>query len=119
VALFADIKKKHASHAITNDVDLAETARSAEFFGADGLVVTGTATGRPAAVEDVRTVRQSVEVPVLVGSGVTPDNLEAVWPLADGFIVGSYFKHGGHWSNPLDPQRVRKLVSAVKQRRGG
>ncbi|HEY3242092.1 MAG TPA: BtpA/SgcQ family protein [Phycisphaerae bacterium] len=117
IALFADIKKKHASHAITNDVDLSETAKSAEFFGADGLVVTGMGTGRPTAPEDVRTVRKSVDLPVLVGSGVTPDNLDSVWSDAEGFIVGSYFKHGGHWSNPPDPQRIRKLVAAVRQRR--
>lgn len=36
VRVFADIKKKHSAHAITADVDLAETARAAEFFQADG-----------------------------------------------------------------------------------
>src|SRR6185295_17642379 len=47
IAVLADIKKKHSSHAITADVDLAETAKAAEFFGAEGVVVTGTATGEP------------------------------------------------------------------------
>ena len=37
--VLADIKKKHSSHAITADV--AETARAAEFFRADGVIVTG------------------------------------------------------------------------------
>src|SRR4030095_15850198 len=32
VLVFADIKKKHAAHAITADVGLIETARTAEFF---------------------------------------------------------------------------------------
>ncbi len=49
VRIFADIKKKHSSHAITADVDLAETAAAAEFFLADGVIVTGTATGAPTA----------------------------------------------------------------------
>ena len=48
VRIFADVKKKHSAHAITADVDLAETARAAELFLADGLVVTGDATGRAA-----------------------------------------------------------------------
>src|SRR5262249_33215737 len=41
VSVFADVKKKHAAHAITADVGLIETARTAEFFGADAIVVTG------------------------------------------------------------------------------
>jgi membrane complex biogenesis BtpA family protein len=32
VRVFADIKKKHSAHAITADVDIAETAHAAEFF---------------------------------------------------------------------------------------
>jgi len=113
VAILADIKKKHSSHAITADVDLAETARAAEFFGADGLIVTGTATGRATAPEDVRAVRDAVGVPVLVGSGVTPDNLSDYWAYADAFIVGSYFKRGGVWSNPPDLRRLKRLTCAA------
>lgn len=113
VAILADVKKKHSSHAITADIDLAETARAAEFFGADGVVVTGPATGRPTSPEDVRTAKQAVNVPVMVGSGVTPDNLPDYWPHADAFIVGSYIKRDGLWSNPIGPERVRRLTEAA------
>jgi hypothetical protein len=41
VAIFCDIKKKHSAHAVTQDVDIAETARAAQFFRADGVIVTG------------------------------------------------------------------------------
>ena len=47
VRVFADVKKKHSAHAITADVELADTAHAAEFFLADGVIVTGVATGRP------------------------------------------------------------------------
>lgn len=30
---------------MTSDVDLVEMAKAAEFFGSDGVIVTGTATG--------------------------------------------------------------------------
>ena len=53
VLVFADIKKKHSAHAITADVPLGETARAAEFFLADGVIVTGVATGVEASAEDV------------------------------------------------------------------
>ncbi len=113
IAVWADIKKKHSSHAITADVDLAETARTAEFFGADALVVTGVATGRPTDPADLGTVKQAVGVPVVVGSGVTPDTLESLWPAADAFIVGSHIKTEGRWHNPPDPVRLRELMDRV------
>jgi membrane complex biogenesis BtpA family protein len=111
VMVFADIKKKHAAHALTADVSLAETARAAEFALADGVIVTGVATGRPADPDEVRAVRDAVAVPVLVGSGLDPSNL-ARYAAADGFIVGSSLKQGGVWSNALDPDRVRAMARA-------
>jgi membrane complex biogenesis BtpA family protein len=113
IGVWADIKKKHSSHAITADVDLAETARTAEFFGADAIVVTGVATGCPTAPDDLATVRGACGLPVVVGSGVTPDNLESLWPSADAFIVGSYVKCDGRWHNPPDPVRLRELMDRV------
>lgn len=115
VAILADVKKKHSSHAITSDVDLAETAQAAEFFGASGVVVTGPATGRPTSVDDLAAVRKAVNIPVFVGSGVTPENAKALAPHAHAFIVGSYFKKDGHWANPPDPLRLASLFQAVKQ----
>lgn len=111
VKVFADIKKKHAAHAITADVSLAETAKAAEFFLADGVVVTGPATGDPASPGDVRDVAAAVRLPVLVGSGITPDNLRS-YVGAHGFIVGSSAKVDGVWSNALDPKRVQALSDA-------
>jgi membrane complex biogenesis BtpA family protein len=117
IAIFADVKKKHAAHALTADVTLAETATAAEFFGADGLIVTGTATGQPTAPSDVQAVAGAAEVPILVGSGTTPTNLPALWPHADGFIVGSYLKREGLWSNPICPERLGGFMGAVKRLR--
>ncbi|MDX9979080.1 MAG: BtpA/SgcQ family protein [Lentisphaeria bacterium] len=112
VAVCPDIKKIHASHAITADVDLAETARTAAFFLADALIVTGSATGVPAAVADAQAVRAATPLPVLIGSGITAENLADYWPYADGFIVGSSVKEDGYWANPLSPARVAALVAA-------
>jgi membrane complex biogenesis BtpA family protein len=113
VAVFADVKKKHSAHAITADVDIAETARAAEFFLADGLIVTGVASGQPADPEELRAVSDAVAIPVLVGSGITASNLPE-YAAADAFIVGSSVKQGGHWSNPIDPEALRALVRAFE-----
>jgi uncharacterized protein len=109
VLVFADIKKKHSSHAITSDVSLAETARAAELFLADGVIVTGAASGEEASPDDVRNAAGAVRLPVLVGSGITVRNL-ARFADAHGFIVGSSLKQGGVWSNPLDPAAVESLA---------
>lgn len=37
----------NSSHAVTSDVSLSETVKAAEFFLADGIILTGTATGDP------------------------------------------------------------------------
>jgi len=111
VRVFADIKKKHASHAITADVDLVETAHAAEFALADGVIVTGISTGRPADPAEVRAVAGAVSIPVLVGSGVTPDNVGA-FDEADAIVVGSFAKREGRWTNPVDPARARAMAVA-------
>jgi hypothetical protein len=118
IAVFADIKKKHSSHAITSDVDLAETAHAAEFFGADGVVVTGVATGSPTNADDLRSARHGTRLPILVGSGVTPESLGCLWELADAFIVGSSLKAGGEWCNDMEADRVAVMVSAAAALRG-
>lgn len=113
VRVFADVKKKHASHAITGDVDIVETARSAEFLLADGVIVTGTGTGKVTDAGEVFTVHSALDLPVFVGSGVSAENL-AEYQEADGFIVGSSVKKGGVWSEPLDPARARALGRAFR-----
>ncbi|NNE43007.1 MAG: BtpA/SgcQ family protein, partial [Gemmatimonadetes bacterium] len=115
IAVLADIKKKHSAHAVTADVDLAETARAAEFCGADGVIVTGTATGAATSAADVAAVRGAVSVAVLVGSGVEPPQVEALLRHARSLIVGSWIKQNGHWANGPDADRARELVGAVRR----
>jgi membrane complex biogenesis BtpA family protein len=118
VAIMADIKKKHASHAITSDITLGDAARAAEFFGADALIVTGSHTGQPTSADDLVLVRQSSSLPVLVGSGATPQTSLDLLAHADSLIVGSFLKEDGVWSNELDPGRVQRMVDAVRAARG-
>jgi hypothetical protein len=113
VRVFADVKKKHAAHALTADVDLAETARAAEFFLADGVIVSGVATGRATDPSEVRAVAEAVGVPTLVGSGVTAANVSE-YAAADAVIVGTSVKRDGVWSNPVDATRAQALARAFR-----
>jgi len=111
IRIFADVKKKHSAHAITADLDIVETAKAAEFFMVDGVIVSGVATGEPAEPEEVNSVGSAVSVPTLVGSGITPDNIQ-LYTNADAFIAGSWIKQGGNWYNPIDRERCKELVRA-------
>jgi len=112
VAVLADLKKKHAAHAATADVSLAETVRAAAFCGADGVIVTGEATGQITAPDAVHEALDAAALPVLVGSGVTVENLPA-YARAHGVIVGSYLKARGVWAGPVEAGRVEQLMAAV------
>ena len=113
IKIFTDIKKKHSSHAITSDVNIGETAHAAEFFLSDGVIVTGNTTGSPADLQELKHVKESVRIPVLVGSGVTAENLNSYLEIADGLIVGSYFKYDGHWSKGVEFKRVKDFMDKV------
>lgn len=118
VMIFTDIKKKHSSHAITSDVDIDQTAQAAEFFLSDGVIVTGRATAQAVYLHELRCLKDRVNLPVLLGSGITRENLHEYWEYASAFIVGSYFKEGGCWHNCVDTQRVLNFMKEVKALRG-
>jgi hypothetical protein len=113
VRIFADVQGKHAVPLAP--VDLDQQARDLVHRAlADGLVVSGRATGEATPVADVKRVRDAVpDVPLLVGSGVTPDTVAALLAVADGVIVGTALKRGGDVRAPVDPERVRRLVAAA------
>jgi len=113
IAVFTDIKKKHSAHAITADVSLVETAKTAEYFLSDGLIITGTSTGSAANLEEIQAVLTACNIPVIVGSGVTFDNLENYLSVADALIVGSYFKDNGHWASALSYDKVVQFMEKV------
>ena len=116
VAVLADIKKKHAAHASTADVSLDDTARAAAFAGADAVIISGGATGEPASPADLAAVRRACDLPVVIGSGVTPANA-ADYAATDALVVGSALKEGGHWRGAVAPDRVAAMVAAVAELR--
>ena len=116
VRVFADIKKKHSAHAITADVDIVETAKAAEFFLVDGVIVSGISTGEPTDPKEVTAVSRGAGVATLVGSGVTVENIEK-YHSADALIVGSWVKKGGLWSNPIDMERAKRLAEVFRDLR--
>ncbi|NBS55095.1 BtpA family membrane complex biogenesis protein [bacterium] len=118
VSVWADIKKKHSSHAITADIDIGEVAHAVEFMKGDAVIVTGATTGDSPQLADLRKTKAATSLPVYLGSGMTHKNLGSYLQLADGFIVGSEFKKDGKWFNPLDPERITRFMSQHRKLAG-
>jgi len=114
IRILADVQAKHGMPLAP--IPLEQEARDCVSRGlADGLVVSGAATGEPTPMNDLKRVRGAVpHVPLLVGSGATPETAAALLSIADGLIVGTAVKRDGILANPVDPGRVRRLVEAAR-----
>jgi len=114
IKILADVQAKHAVPLAPVPIEV-ETRDAVARGLADGLVVTGMATGEPTAMADVKKVRDAAPgIPLLVGSGATADNAAELLSIADGLIVGTSVKRGGVLANPVDAARVRRLVDAAR-----
>ncbi len=117
IQIYTDIKKKHSSHEITSDISISETAKAAEFFLSDGIIVTGVSTGEEASLEEVKQVKDSVKLPVIIGSGIDTNNIQKYWDFADAFIVGSSLKTRGRWENEVCRESVSEFMKKITELR--
>lgn len=92
-----------------------ETKDLAERGLVDAIIVSGERTGAETKTEDLNIVRQNTSLPLLIGSGATPENLHTVCSKVDGLIVGSYFKKNGNSDNFVDENRVKAFSEAMER----
>lgn len=114
IAILADVLVKHATPPA--GLTAADAARDTwERGGADALIVSGAATGAATPLERLREVRAAVpDAPLLIGSGLTPQNARTLLAEADGAIVGSAVQQGGRAGAAADEARVRELIRAAR-----
>jgi membrane complex biogenesis BtpA family protein len=114
VKILADVDVKHSAPLAARDIadEVDDTVKRGL---ADGVIVSGAGTGKKTDPEKVRAVKAcaGADVPVFVGSGITAETIGKHAPFADGFIVGTAFKRDGDPTNPVEVDRVRKLVAAL------
>ena len=110
IKVFADVKKKHGSHSLTIDLDIKDEIMQAEFFLADGVIVTSQFTGVNPDKNDLIKAKKATKLPVLIGSGMDVNNITEYLPLADGFIVGSYFRKEGKFLGKLEEGRLNRFM---------
>jgi len=109
VAILADAGVKHSNPWVY--ANLADEVRDISPY-TDAVVISGPLTGIETDSSDLIIAKRATNKPVFIGSGVTPETLYKVFDLADGFIIGSYFKVDGISFNPVEPSRVRALMDA-------
>src|SRR3954469_1428210 len=115
--IFADVGVKHAAPLAGRTLDI-ETRDLAERGLADAVIVTGDRTGVETSIADIDVVRAATTLPILIGSGASPENIDRVLPKVNGLIVGSYFKKDGAGRNFVEPARVERFVHRFHQLRG-
>ena len=113
IKILADVLVKHA--APLGQTDLGLMARETATRGmADGLIISGPATGLPTSATDLAAVREKMpDGFILVGSGVTESNARDLLAIADGAIIGTSLKRDGVITNPLDLQRVQAMAAIL------
>lgn len=116
IAVLADVHVKHAT--AVSHPDIVRAAKDTAYRGlADGLIVTGSATGESVDVELLRRVREAVpDRRVFVGSGATIQSVASLLREASGIIVGTGIKKGGETAAPVDPTLARAFVQAAGRR---
>jgi membrane complex biogenesis BtpA family protein len=92
IKVFTDIQVKYAKMLI--DRSITESANLAVTYKSDGLIISSHTTGVEPNLNDLKNAKVS-NVPVIVGSGLSIENIEAIFPYMDGAIVGSSMMDDG------------------------
>jgi len=115
VAILADVCVKHGYPVGNPPLGMA-VQETVERGLADGLIISGGATGDPPSFEQLKTaMNASSGKPIFIGSGATWENVPHLLKAANGVIVASSLKRNGNINHPIDPIRVSQFVEAVRE----
>lgn len=82
----------------------------------DGICVSGLTAGAATDAQALQVVKNNAgAVPVFVNTGVRAHNAADQLAIADGAIVGTYFKEDGVFENRAVASRVAELMGAVME----
>lgn len=115
VKIIADVLVKHARPLGSPNLTTA-VRETIERGLADGVILSGWATGSPPSLEDLELALAAANgVPVLIGSGADWENIPALIQAANGVIVSSSLKRHGQIDQPIDPIRVSRFVESMRR----
>lgn len=115
VKILADVLVKHARPLGSPNLTTA-VQETIERGLADGVILSGWATGSPPSLEDLELASAAANgTPVFIGSGASWENIPQLIQAADGVIVSSSLKRRGRIEQPIDPIRVSQFVEAMRR----
>ncbi|MBX9253331.1 BtpA/SgcQ family protein [Desmonostoc muscorum CCALA 125] len=115
VKILADVLVKHARPLSSPNLTVA-VKDTIERGLADGVILSGWATGSPPNLEDLELAcGAAAGTPVFIGSGANWENIDTLMQAADGVIVSSSLKRHGRINQPIDPIRVSQFVEAARR----
>lgn len=114
VLIFTDCLTKHAEPIAPMEMQWV-ALDTWERGGVDALIISGKATGYATDLGDVIAARKGApDAPLLIGSGVTAENVLDFMPIVDGVLVGTSLKTDGKVENVIDGARVKAVVERVR-----
>jgi uncharacterized protein len=114
VLVFGDVHVKHAYPIFNVEIEYA-AQDLAERGGADAVIVSGPRSPVPPPFDRVKKVKDAIEKPVLIGSGLSLSNISQFYQKSDGILVGEPdFKVKGTWGGPSDERAYRKGVQLCR-----
>lgn len=115
VKILADVLVKHGRPLGSPNLTTA-VQETIERGLADGVILSGWATGSPPTLEDLELASAAANgTPVFIGSGASWENISTLIQAADGVIVSSSLKRHGRIEQPIDPIRVSQFVEATRR----
>jgi len=111
INIWADIHPKYSRNLLPTTLE--ESAKMAKNALADSIIVTGETTGAETPLRDIQEVKNVVDLPVIVGSGVNAENVNQTLAIADGAIVGSAFKTDDNVNNKVSPEKIETFFRAI------
>jgi uncharacterized protein len=114
ILVFGDVHVKHVYPLFNVEIEYA-TQDLAERGGADAVIVSGARSPIPPTFERVKKVRNAIEKPVLIGSGISLANVKQFYQKSDGLVIGEPdFKVGGVWGGPSDGKAYERAVRTCR-----
>lgn len=115
IKVYADVDVKHSAPLASRPVE-EEVWDTLQRGLADALIVSGSGTGKPTDLEQLKVVKWAAgAAPVLVGSGVDTKTIVDLLSVADGAIVGTSLKRNGRVDQPVDADRVRAILELARR----
>lgn len=101
-----------SEHTVEEDI---ETAKGR----CDAICVTGDGTGMEAPIDKIRRFKLACgDMPLVICSGVNVDNCAEQLAVADGAVVGSFFKDTGKDTGDVSAEKIELLMQQMRALRG-